>query len=117
MFTQYSKSYIQGIILILLLTFLYFVMSAHAQGTDQRVNSLAWSNDGAKLAIGFADGTLQIIDALNYQILNSFQLPQEGFKAIYEVAWNPVDASVLSVAMGDSGNRQAEVWVLDITTV
>lgn len=116
MFIHYLRDHLWRITSIVIFITMCISTSAHAQGEGQTVNSLGWNSDGTKLAIGYTNGTLQIVDAFSYQILDSYQLAQEGFQAIYEVAWNPIKDSLLAVVGGDSGNRQAMVLVLDISS-
>ena len=74
------------------------------RGHRQRVNTLAASPDGSRLASGSQDGTVRIWDVLSGRELATFS---SGSNAVNSVAWSP-DGSKLSSAE-DRGLRIWEV--------
>ena len=66
---------------------------------EDGVESLAWSPDGSKVAVGDFYGSIQILDIVTEQIVNTFEVfSQDG--RITSVAWSPDGSKLAASGIG-----------------
>jgi WD40 repeat protein len=84
-----------------------FVLSLHITVIAQNggIRDIDWNSDG-KLAAGYADGTIQILDNSG-QLINTFQIDEDVYTTI---DWHPIESNKLVIAAHGS------IYIMDTTT-
>jgi WD40 repeat protein len=91
-----------------LAVFIVITSQVNAQDTGA-AESIAWNNNGTKVAAGYDSGLVEIMDATG-QELRSFQLP-----GVIAVTWNPQDSDILAVS-ASGADGPGNVFILNTAT-
>jgi WD40 repeat protein len=100
------------LILVLALFCVTNLEIGRTQDVSPTINSIDWSPDGVKLALGYSDGTVRIIDTLT----SAETLTFNNFEVVTALAWSPTDANSVAISGIHIQKSQSEVIILDAVT-
>ncbi|MBN2303871.1 MAG: PD40 domain-containing protein [Anaerolineae bacterium] len=87
-----------GVLALLISLFSYCEsIQTHAQETTKYVSELAWKSDGSILAVGYSDGSIELVNSATGIIEQTMVSEHAG--AVVALAWHPTTSQLLSASV------------------